>query len=205
MDTLVLHLFCICENGAAASNPAKRRKRSSDGAVAGDGGGGVSSSGEAADGGGANVGDEVEEGFEDIPLSSAGKGKKKKKGKGKPGKSKRGGGSGSSTSSSVGDSGGDQGAGAGMEKWAETEAKEREREARKEEVVAGHMVRERRLLSLHRLVASLDQLDRMIAWVDDVEEDVNAKQAGVLGPGMPMSVIGFETTKMFEPDWTGLL
>ncbi|CAM9861406.1 unnamed protein product [Ectocarpus sp. 4 AP-2014] len=220
------------ENGATASKPAKRRKRSS-GAGAGDGGGGASSSGGAADGGGANVGEEVEEGFEDMPLSSAGKGKKKK-GKGKPGKSKRGGGSSSSSSSGVGDGGGDQGAGAGVENGARKEAKEREGEARKEEVVAGHMVRERyhavviklaarskwasepagrahkdvitrarevimtifidsfhrRLLSLHRLVTSLDQLDRMIAWADDVEEGVNAKEAGVLGPGMPMSEIG---------------
>lgn len=48
----------------------------------------------------------------------------------------------------------------------------------------------RRLLSLHRLVTSLDQLDRMIAWADDVEDGVNAKEAGVLGPGMPMSEIG---------------
>ncbi|CAB1113386.1 unnamed protein product [Ectocarpus sp. CCAP 1310/34] len=30
----------------------------------------------------------------------------------------------------------------------------------------------------------------MIAWADDVEEGVNAQQAGVLGPGLPMSEIG---------------
>ncbi|CBN74872.1 expressed unknown protein [Ectocarpus siliculosus] len=206
------------ENGAAASNPAKRRKRSSGGAVAGDGGGGASSSGGAADGGGANVGEEVEEGFEDMPLSSAGKGKKK--GKGKPG------------------------AGAGAENGTKKEAKEREGEARKEEVVAGLMVRERyhavviklvarskwasepagrahkdvitrarevimtifidsfhrRLLSLHRLVTSLDQLDRMIAWADDVEEGVNAKEAGVLGPGMPMSEIGLTNIALTVPE-----
>ncbi|CAN0019130.1 unnamed protein product [Ectocarpus sp. 6 AP-2014] len=231
------------ENGAAASNPAKRRKRSSGGAVAGDGGGGASSSGGAADGGGANVGEEIEEGFEDMPLSSAGKGKKK--GKGKPGKSKSGGGSGSSSSSGgVGDSGGGQGAGAGAENGTKKEAKEREGETRKEEVVAGLMVRERyhavviklvarskwasepagrahkdvitrarevimtifmdsfhrRLLSLHRLVTSLDQLDRMIAWADDVEEGVNAKEAGVLGPGMPMSEIGLTNIALTVPE-----
>lgn len=48
----------------------------------------------------------------------------------------------------------------------------------------------RRMLSVHRLVTALDQLDRMIAWADDVEEGVNAKEAGVLDQGMPLSEIG---------------
>lgn len=46
------------------------------------------------------------------------------------------------------------------------------------------------MLSLHKLDECLTQLDRMIAWADTAADDANAKEAGALGPGLPMSHIG---------------
>lgn len=46
------------------------------------------------------------------------------------------------------------------------------------------------MLSLHKLIASLDQLDRMVAWAGKAADNVNAKEAGALGPGLPLSEIG---------------
>lgn len=53
----------------------------------------------------------------------------------------------------------------------------------------------RRVLSLHKLDASLTQLDEMIAWADNAEDGVNAKEAGKLGPGLPMGEIGLSESR----------
>lgn len=53
-----------------------------------------------------------------------------------------------------------------------------------------HVCTRRKMLSLHKLDASLTQLDRMIAWADNAADDANAKDAGALGNGLPMSEIG---------------
>ncbi|CAN0158677.1 unnamed protein product [Scytosiphon promiscuus] len=57
----------------------------------------------------------------------------------------------------------------------------------------------RRMLSLHKLIYSLDQLDRMVAWADDAADNVNAKEAGALGLGLPMSEIGLSKFMLLLP------
>lgn len=52
------------------------------------------------------------------------------------------------------------------------------------------------MLSLHKLDASLTQLDEMIAWADNAEDGVNAKEAGKLGPGLPMNEIGLSESSV---------
>eukprot|EP00752_Nemacystus_decipiens_P006330 g5706.t1 len=58
----------------------------------------------------------------------------------------------------------------------------------------------RRMLSLHKLDKALTQLDRMIAWADAAEDDTNANDAGALGEGLPLGLIGLTNIALTMPE-----